>query len=77
MRKTVGGKQTSLREQSRATIGIIFFLTTTVATTPYTIIIEAIMAKSKQTVLKSTTNVGFVTRVVIPKSPMDDKHHRN
>ena len=25
IRKTVGGKKTSLREQSRATIGIIFF----------------------------------------------------
>ena len=38
---------------------------------------QAIMAQSKQTLFGSTTVGGFVTRVVLPKSPMGDKHHGN
>ena len=71
------GQKTSLREHSSASIGTFFFVTTAVATTPYTMMIQAIMAKSSRLCLGQRQLAGSVTRVVTPKSPMDGKHHRN
>ena len=42
------GQKMSLREHSSASIGTFFFVTTAVATTPYAIMIEAIMARSSR-----------------------------
>ena len=56
------GQKTSLREHSSASMGIIFFFeTTAVATTPYTMMIQAIMAKSSRLCLGQRPLAGFVT----------------